>query len=112
MADDPGRAPGVFLEIKYKSRQVDRQRDHPHQRHRRHFIRNVIRNGQKHDFEGWIAGDGVINVDGQNFPSLSYAAIYCIQKAGSKRETVNGWTSWKNSAGVLLAEIRKQYLEK
>ncbi len=76
------------------------------------FLSYKPRNGMKHDYEGEISLEGTIKVDNQEFPSLSYAALYCIQNAGSKRPTVNGWTSWKNSKGVLLSDIRDEYLQK
>jgi len=76
------------------------------------FLSYKPRNGQKADYEGQINSDGTIVVDAKEFPSLSYAALYCIQKSGSKRLTVNGWTSWQNSDGELLADIRANYLEK
>ena len=37
--------------------------------------------------------------------SLSAAAVYCIQKAGSPRETANGWIMWKTEAGIYLNEF-------
>lgn len=40
------------------------------------------------------------------------APMYCIQKAGSDRTTVNGWTSWKTQDGKLLAQLRSDYLQK
>lgn len=76
------------------------------------FLSYKPKNGQKFDFEGQIKADGNIIVENHEFPSLSFAALYCIQKAGSTRLTVNGWTSWKNSDGESLAEIRSKYLEK
>jgi len=44
------------------------------------------------------------------FSAPSYAALACIQSAGSSRETVNGWTSWKDPGGHTLAELREQFL--
>lgn len=46
----------------------------------------------------------------KKFPSPSYAAIFCIQDAGSDRTTVNGWISWKTKAGKYLTELRTNYL--
>jgi hypothetical protein len=59
-----------------------------------------------------IDKDGSISVLGKKFSSPSYAAIFCIQDAGSDRKTVNGWTSWKISNGKFLSELRSEYLDK
>lgn len=69
------------------------------------------RNGEKKVYEGVVEKDGSIRVLGKSFPSPSYAAVYVIQSAGSKRKTVNGWTSWRNSKGVLLFDVRDEYLK-
>lgn len=69
------------------------------------------RSGIQRNYEGIIKDDGSITVLGKNFSSLSYAALFGIQEAGSDRKTVNGWTSWRNSQGTLLAELREKYLE-
>jgi hypothetical protein len=69
------------------------------------------KSGEKKICEGTVGEDGSITVLGRTFPSLSYAAIYAIQSTGSKRKTVNGWTSWKNSEGLLLAELRTKFLK-
>lgn len=37
--------------------------------------------------------------------SLSAAAVYCMQKAGSTRETANGWVMWKTENGTYLIEF-------
>jgi hypothetical protein len=34
--------------------------------------------------------------------SLSAAAVYCIQQAGSPRGTANGWIMWKTEDGTYL----------
>jgi hypothetical protein len=47
------------------------------------------RGAERHTFEGVLRPDG-IEVDGRTY-SPSYAAVYCIQKAGSTRKTANGW---------------------
>jgi hypothetical protein len=70
------------------------------------------RGGQQQTFTAKIEADGSLSVMDKNFPSPSYAAIYCIQKAGSERTTVNGWTIWKTQDGKLLSEARSEYLEK
>lgn len=53
------------------------------------------RGGKQQIFTAKFESDGSLTVLNQNFPSPSYAAIFCIQKAGSERTTVNGWTSWR-----------------
>jgi len=70
------------------------------------------RGGKQQTFTAKLGSDGSLNVFDQNFPSPSYAAIFCIQKAGSDRTTVNGWTSWKTPDGKFLSELRADYLEK
>jgi hypothetical protein len=57
----------------------------------------------KQTFEGVLRKEGV-EVDGQVM-SLSAAAVYCIQKAGSHRETANGWIMWKTEDGIYLNEF-------
>ena len=69
------------------------------------------RGGKRKTYTGILESDGSITVLGQNYSSLSYAALACIQDAGSNRTTVNGWTSWKTRDGKLLSNIRSQYLE-
>lgn len=59
-----------------------------------------------------ITSDGEMVVLDRKFRSPSYAALFGIQDAGSSRKTVNGWTSWKNSNGLTLAELREKYLNK
>jgi hypothetical protein len=66
---------------------------------------------KKKIYKGILEEDGSITVLGQNFSSLSYAALACIQDAGSDRNTVNGWTSWKTKDGKSLAKLRDEYLE-
>ena len=68
------------------------------------------RNGQAGRYEARLLEDGSIEVLGQQFSSPSYAALACIQNAGSDRKTVNGWTSWKNTANRTLADLRDQFL--
>lgn len=63
-------------------------------------------------YEGVLSEDGNITVLGTTFSSPSNSAVHAIQDAGSNRETVNGWTSWRNSQGVTLSKLRKQLLSK
>jgi hypothetical protein len=51
------------------------------------------RGGKQQTFTAKLDSNGSLNVLNQNFSSPSYAAIFCIQKAGSDRTTVNGWTN-------------------
>jgi hypothetical protein len=68
-------------------------------------------NGQKRDYDAVVLGDGSFCVLDKTFSSPSYAALYCIQDAGKKRKTVNGWTTWRNDKGKLISELRDQYLQ-
>lgn len=68
------------------------------------------RGGHQKAYKGQIEKDGSITVLDKKFSSPSYAAVYCIQEAGSDRKTVNGWTSWKTSSGKFLADLRAEYL--
>jgi hypothetical protein len=70
------------------------------------------RGGKQQTYKAKLESDGTFNVLNENFPSPTYAAIFCIQKAGSDRTTVNGWTSWKTPSGKLLAQLRSDYLAK
>ena len=69
------------------------------------------RTGELKVYKGTINSDGSISVLNRSFSSLSYAALACITDAGSNRKTVNGWTSWKNSDGFTLAELREKYFK-
>jgi len=68
------------------------------------------RGGKKQTFKGVLGSDGSISVLDQSFSSVSYAALACIQAAGSERTTVNGWTSWRTAEGKLLSQVRDEYL--
>ena len=57
----------------------------------------------KNQWKGILRKDG-IEVDGKVM-SLSAAAVYCIKKAGSQRETANGWIMWKTEDGTYLNEF-------
>lgn len=69
------------------------------------------RNGTKRIFEGVIEEEGAITVLGQTYNSLSYAAYAGMKAAGSNRNTINGWTSWKSKGGKYLSEIRECFLK-
>ena len=34
-----------------------------------------------------------------------YAAVHCMKKAGSQRETANGWTMWRKQDGTLIDDL-------
>ncbi len=68
------------------------------------------RGGKKQIFKGTILKGGSISVLGQSYSSPSYAALACIQAAGSERTTVNGWTSWRTKNGKQLAHVRADFL--
>ena len=74
------------------------------------FMTYKPRNGQPKRYEATIQEDGSLVLLNQVFGSPSYAALAGINDSGSKRQTVNGWTSWKTSDGKLLSELREQFL--
>jgi hypothetical protein len=57
----------------------------------------------KKQWKGVLRKDGV-EIDGKVM-SLSAAAVYCIQHAGSQRGTANGWIMWKTEDGTYLSEF-------
>ena len=61
------------------------------------------RGKSKKQWKGILRKDGV-EVDGK-IRSLSAAAVYCIQQAGSQRETANGWIMWKTEDGTYLNDF-------
>lgn len=61
------------------------------------------RGKKKQTFRGVVRKEG-IEVDGKVY-SPSYAAVYCIQKAGSNRTTANGWIMWKTLEGQYLTDL-------
>jgi hypothetical protein len=70
------------------------------------FLAYGPRGKPKQTFEGTIKKEG-IEVDG-NLYSSSYAAVYCMQKAGSPRKTANGWIMWKTVDGNYLNDMYQQ----
>ena len=54
--------------------------------------------------------NGNLRVDENEFSSSSMAAVHCIQKTGSDRETENGLRKWKISDGQTLEEVREEIL--
>jgi hypothetical protein len=69
------------------------------------------RGSDKKEFIAKIQEGGTIKVFDREFTSPSFAALHCINTMGSQRTTVNGWTSWKNSNGQFLSELRDLYLQ-
>ena len=70
------------------------------------------RGGNSKTYKGTLSEDGSLDVLGESFSSLSYAAVACIQDAGSNRTTANGWNRWRTEKGNYLYELREKYLEK
>ncbi|NBC03545.1 MAG: hypothetical protein GVY20_07555 [Bacteroidetes bacterium] len=70
------------------------------------------RNGEQKRYSALVHDDGSLELLGQKFSSPSYAALAGIQDAGSDRQTVNGWTSWKTEDGKLITDLREEYLKK
>lgn len=68
------------------------------------------RHGSKKIYEADVLEDGALKVLDQIYSSPSYAALAGIKDAGSDRNTVNGWTSWKTDTGETLTDIRERFL--
>ena len=66
---------------------------------------------ERKTYEATVQDDGSIRAGDQKFTSPSYAALFFINRAGSPRQTVNGWTSWKTDSGKLLADLRDEFLQ-
>jgi hypothetical protein len=66
--------------------------------------------GEQKKYEATILEDGSLSLLGQTFSSPSYAALAGVQDAGSERNTVNGWISWKTTDGRTLADLRDKLL--
>lgn len=63
----------------------------------------------KQRFMAIVQEDG-LEVDGKVY-SPSYAAVVCIRKAGSDRQTANGWLHWKTAEGVLIEALYRKLPE-
>jgi hypothetical protein len=75
------------------------------------FLSYQPRGGERKQYEATILSDGTMEVLGKSFSAPSYAALLCLQNAGSNRESVNGWTSWKiTPGGTALADLRERFL--
>lgn len=68
--------------------------------------------GERSEYQATVEPDGSLTVLGKTFSSPSYAALFGIQDAGSNRTAANGWTSWRNSDGLMLSELRDRYLDR
>ena len=68
------------------------------------------RGGDRETYAAEISDDGNIIVDGHSYSAPSYAALHCIQKAGSSRNTVNGWTRWRCEDGRFISDLRADYI--
>jgi len=68
------------------------------------------RGGESSQYEATVLPDGSIKTLGRAFSAPSDAALLCVQAAGSKRNTVNGWTSWKTANGETLADLRERFI--
>jgi RAMA domain-containing protein len=67
------------------------------------------RGANRETYTAEVTEDGSLRAGGRSF-AASYAALYFIQLAGSRRNTVNGWTTWKTDDGRSLADLREAYL--
>ena len=70
------------------------------------------RGSERRRYTATVLADGSLEVLGKSFSAPSYAALLCIQDAGSSRNTVNGWTSWRTEHGSTLAELRDTLLSR
>jgi hypothetical protein len=75
------------------------------------FMTYGPRGEERRRYEAIVLQDGSIEVLGKSFSAPSYAALLCVQDAGSSRNTVNGWISWKTSDGKTLADLRDALLQ-
>jgi len=69
------------------------------------------RGGERKQYEAVVKADGSLETLGRQFSAPSYAAVACIQNAGSDRETANGWIRWKDQGGQTLSDLREQFLQ-
>ncbi|WP_133256810.1 DUF4357 domain-containing protein [Hymenobacter edaphi] len=68
------------------------------------------KNGIQKKYEAIVHEDGSLSILGQLFSSPSYAALAGIKDAGSDRQTVNGWTSWRTAEGISLYDLREKLM--
>lgn len=67
------------------------------------------RGQDKQTFHAVVREDG-LEIDGRVF-SPSYAAFYCMRKAGSDRKSANGWMHWRTEDGSLINELYRRAAE-
>ncbi len=67
------------------------------------------RGKEKTKFEAIVREDG-FEVGGRVY-SPSYAAVACIQKAGSQRKHANGWRHWRTESGTVISELYQKALD-
>ncbi len=67
---------------------------------------------ERKEYKAIVDEDGNFHVLGEKYSSPSYAPLACLKNAGSDRQTVNGWTSWRTVEGKTLADLRQEYLIK
>ncbi|MGK5085372.1 hypothetical protein WDW37_18960 [Bdellovibrionota bacterium FG-1] len=67
------------------------------------FLEYGPRGREKKTFTGLIRKGGV-ELDGVVM-ALSTAAVECMRRTGSQRQTANGWAMWKTENGALLDSI-------
>ncbi|MGA3016904.1 MAG: hypothetical protein ABSF62_07270 [Bryobacteraceae bacterium] len=68
--------------------------------------------GERKQYEAIVSAAGSLETLGRTFSAPSYAALACMQNAGSDRETVNGWIKWKDLQGYTLSDLREQLLQR
>jgi hypothetical protein len=66
-----------------------------------------LRGSEKKTYYAEVLEDGSLKVLGKIYKASSYAAVACINDAGSSREHANGWTSWKTKDGKTLNQLRQ-----
>jgi len=66
--------------------------------------------GERRIFTAVVRENGDLEVLGTTYSSPSYAAVACIQSAGSARKTANGWTIWRTPKNETLAQVRERVL--
>ncbi len=71
------------------------------------LFRYLSEAGSQEKFSGYIQKNG-IEVFGHTY-SISYAAVYCVEKAGDQR-AVNGWMTWQTEDGRYLSEVYQDFL--
>lgn len=64
---------------------------------------------KKMTFDGWVYSDGIaLDKDGEHF-SPSRAAVYCIEKTGSRAKAADGWIQWYTDDNKSLDDLSVEY---